>query len=388
MTIDNNNNNAEKVGTEICNPKTGEALAVTLPKQKEVTISITQQDIEDVRLAKEKLKLELDKLTKEVITRGNWRIAKHNARQCNRLMEEIERYAKSQLESPEGLLKSYKDEIKEMYRIIKEAKKHWKEQEDLVYLNEFYAVLKKLIQNKILKEYTLNNIEEEYQDITEADVEKLLLKTHGGFNIDDVFETMYLTKTCEEKILTLIQNCKNKKLKRQARWVEFDSAIKDANLQPEFAIDKEELNPFIDSDNFPAILQTAVNKAKAKQRASEERIARETKEAEEKIKREAERKINEARLKEEKEKQAKEKVEKEKAELERKLKEAEEKAKASVVVKNENLNTKQEVLVYQVFIKTTVEVNSTQELDKIRREYKSKGFDDVEFKLKEIKETK
>lgn len=394
MTIDNNNN-AEKVITEICNPTTGEVLALTMPKQKNITISITQQDIEDVRLAKENLKSQFNELTKEVITRENWKTARHNAKQCNKLKEEIELYVKSQLENPEGLLKSYKNEIREFYSIIKEAREHWKNQEDLVYLNEFRVKLKVLIQDKILEEYKLKNIEEEYQDITEVDIEKLLLKTHAGMNEEDDFDTMYLTKACKEKISALIQNCENKKLKRQMRWIEFENAIEKANLQPEFAIDKEELKPYIDSDNFTAILQTAINKAMAKQKAVEERIARERREAEEKIRKEAERKLKEEQDKrkaeEELRKQAEQKVEvveKVLVEIEQKVEILEKKVEAPIILQKETSKLeKAKIFKFEVSCISYYEANtdSDETYNKIRMHYKNLGFDNVKIKLIETK---
>lgn len=392
MTIDNND---AIESFELMNHETGEV--AVLPSLK-----LTGQ--EDLPELGDKMTTFLGKVKNEMLpiarnlinvepNEANLKAFKKNAKECNGLATFLQSKTKGSLEPFTNIIENTKSQEKEIRDELKEIAKSCKEKYD--------EKMKVIVLIKVEEEMDLQcnvaGLEKEYINEVKSHLHKFHFESYLDKRLEDNYDlsNFWLKKDIKSRIATLVKDCENKKLKRQMRWIEFENAIEKANLQPEFAIDKEELKPYIDSDNFTAILQTTINKAMAKQKAVEERIARERKEAEEKIRKEAERKLKEEQDKrkaeEELRRQAEQKVEvveKVLVEIEQKVEILEKKVEAPIILQKETSKLeKAKIFKFEVSCISYYEANtdSDETYNKIRMHYKNLGFDNVKIKLIETK---
>ncbi len=338
------------------------------------------------------------------VTIDNYKSAKLNMIALNKLKEEIELLIKEKIEIPEKTLKEIKAEAKEILKIIDAEREFYKIGYETVFGSEKKRKIKELIINEITFQYGKEQLEDQYQIITEEQMNKLCIASNGDFptDKDGQFEWIYLTPKCRKEIISLIQNCLQFKQQRINRFQALKLANLEANLELIHQITLADIESFLDDVDldFTKKLSFLVMKAESKQNAIKEAEAQKIAEEKAKFEKEAKAREEEIRRKAEEEARIKAEAEakirleqeaKQKAEFEKKI--AEEKAKTEILQKEkEALAMKAEILVKQetvatklikyeilCFYEVEIEDKGGVEIDEIRSKHLAQGFQSVKF---------
>ena len=346
------------------------------------------------------------KITVEEVNLSNYKEAKKQMANFNRLDKTIKEAVKKKIEDPIEALNRIKEVQKEISKIIEEKYNFLKTGFDVVYGSKVKEICFGLMKLEIEALYIENSIEEEYQIIKEEDIKKLCITSRVGFKMlpDDPlfnFEWGYLTNEAKSKLKSLIQNCLQFKQQRASRLLLLENSNLKAGLSLLHWVNPEDITHFIDdvepdfSRKLNALVQkklTAQNliKAEAERKLTEQKEAleKEMKANEEKIRKEE---ADKARLAAEAEKQ---KTDDEKAKLEKAKADAE--ALVQVLVKEvekpkfytSKVEVKEEVVIpepkieYEVHCVKVHDI-SESEIGEVRAFYEKQGFVKVKFNKKQ-----
>ena len=346
------------------------------------------------------------KITVEEVNLSNYKEAKKQMANFNRLDKTIKEAVKKKIEDPIEALNCIKEVQKEISKIIEEKYNFLKTGVDVVYGSKVKEICFGLMKLEIEALYIENSIEEEYQIIKEEDIKKLCITSRVGFKMlpDDPlfnFEGGYLTNEAKSKLKSLIQNCLQFKQQRASRLLLLENSNLKAGLSLLHWVIPGDITHFIDDvePDFSRKLNALVQKKLTAQNLIKSEAERELKKQRDAL--EAERKANEEKIRKEEADKArlaaeaeKQKTDDEKAKLEKAKADAE--ALVQVLVKEvekpkfyiSKVEVKEEVVIpepkieYEVHCVKVHDI-SESEIGEVRSFYEKQGFVKVKFNKKQ-----